>query len=119
MSNKVRTALILSSIPLFFAGAAALGGEGVQVKVTNDGTQDIVVTVYDMSSREPRVVLENERINGFTSVPINALSDASGRAVLSWRATSTDRTTPACGHDDGVQINDSSSLNVHADSSCT
>jgi hypothetical protein len=119
MSVKIRTALILSSIPLFFAGAAALGGEGVQVKVTNDGTQDIVVTVYDMSSRTPRVVLENERINGFTSVPINALSGATGRAVLSWRATSTDRTTPACGHDEGVEIGDSSALNVHADSSCT
>ena len=81
MSATLRTAIILSSIPLFFAGAAALGGEGVQVKITNDGTQDIVVTVYDMSSRTPRVVLDNERINGFTSVPINALSDAAGRAI--------------------------------------
>jgi hypothetical protein len=119
MSATLRTAIILSSIPLFFAGAAALGGEGVQVKITNDGTQDIVVTVYDMSSRTPRVVLDNERINGFTSVPINALSDAAGRAILSWKATSTDRTSPACGHDEGIEVSDSSSLNVHADSSCT
>ena len=34
----------------------ALGGEGVQVKITNDGTQDIVVTVYDMNAN-PRVIL--------------------------------------------------------------
>jgi hypothetical protein len=119
MSLKVRTALALSFLPLCFAGAAALGGEGVQVKVTNDGTQDILVTVYDMSARTPRVVLENERINGFTSVPINALSGASGRAVLSWKATSMDRTSPACGHEEGVQISDASALNVRADSSCT
>jgi hypothetical protein len=119
MNFKLKTALILSSVAGFLACASALGGEGVQVKITNDGTKDIVVTVYDMSSRTPRVVLENERINGFTSVPINALSDATGRAVLSWRATSTDRSSPECGQADGVQISDSSSLNVHADSSCT
>lgn len=119
MSLKMRTAVILSSIAMFLAGAAALGGEGVQVKVTNDGTQDIVVTVYDMSSRTPRVVLENARINGFTSVSINALSDDTGHANLSWRATSADRISPACGHDDGVEIGDSSALNVHADASCT
>src|SRR5271163_601285 len=103
MSLKMRTAVMLSSVPLLLATAAALGGEGVQVKVTNDGTQDIVVTVYDMSSRTPRVVLENARINGFTSVPINALSDATGHANLSWQATSADRTSPVCGHDDGVE----------------
>lgn len=119
MRFNIRTAIMLSSIPLLLAGAAALGGEGVQVKITNDGTEDIVVTVYDMSTRTPRVVLENERINGFTSVPINAISDSTGRAVLSWTATSMDRTSPACGHDERVEISDSSSLNVHADSTCT
>jgi hypothetical protein len=119
MHFNTRTAVILSSIPLFLAGAAALGGEGVQVKITNNGTEDIVVTVYDMSTHTPRVVLENARINGFTSVPVNVISDSTGRANLSWTATSMDRTTPACGHDDGVEISDSSSLNVHADSTCT
>jgi hypothetical protein len=119
MNFTRRSTVIFTAVPLLLAGAAAFGGEGVQVKVTNDGTQDIVVTVYDMSSRTPRVVLENARINGFTSVPINALTDATGRANLSWRATSADRNSPACGHDDGVEINDSSALNVHADSSCT
>jgi hypothetical protein len=118
MTPKMHAAVFLSAIPLFLAGAAALGGEGVQVKVTNDGTQDIVVSVYDMSSRTPRIVLENARINGFTSVPINAIGDETGRANLSWKATSADRSSPACGHDDDVQISDSSALNVHADSTC-
>lgn len=65
----------------------ALGGEGVQVKITNDGTQDIVVTVYDMSA-DPRVILlRNARIRGFTSVPVSAVADGTGRANLSWTAT--------------------------------
>jgi hypothetical protein len=43
MSGHIEAALILA-LPLLMIGTA-LGGEGVQVKVTNDGTQDIVVTV--------------------------------------------------------------------------
>jgi hypothetical protein len=34
----------------FSIATTALGGEGVQVKITNEGTQDIVVTVYDMNA---------------------------------------------------------------------
>ena len=88
MRARIVAALIVTAIPVLLTGTA-LGGEGVQVKITNDGTQDIVVTVYDMNTRPERVVLENARINGFTSVPINAIGDATGRANLSWTATST------------------------------
>jgi len=118
MRLNIRTAIILSSIPLLFAGVA-LGGEGIQVKITNDGTEDIVVTVYDLNTRPQRVVLENARINGFTSVPINVIGDSTGRATISWTATSIDRNSPECGHDEGVELGDSSSLRVHADSSCS
>ena len=119
MRINIRTAaIILGSIPLFFA-AMAIGGEGVQVKITNNGTEDIVVTVYDMNTRPERVVLENARINGFTSVPISVIGDSTGRANISWTATSIDRNSPECGHDDQVAVGDSSSLSVHADSSCS
>jgi len=118
MRLNVRTAIVLSAIPLLCAGAA-LGGEGVQVKITNDGTKDIVVTVYDMNTRTPRVVLENERINGFTSVPINVIGDTAGRAIISLTATSSDGISPECGRGKRVELSDSSSLSVHADSSCS
>jgi hypothetical protein len=119
MRINIRTVtIILGSIPLFFA-AMAMGGEGVQVKITNDGTEDIVVTVYDMNTRPQRVVVENARINGFASIPINVIGDSTGRATVSWTATSIDRNSPACGHDESVELGDSSSLRVHADSSCT
>jgi hypothetical protein len=118
MRLNMRIAIILGAIPLCFAGVAQ-GGEGVQVKITNDGTEDIVVTIYDMNTRPQRVVLENARINGFTSVPINVIGDSTGRATISWTATSIDRNSPACGHDESVELGDSSSLRVHADSSCS
>jgi hypothetical protein len=117
MRARIVAALLVTAMPVLFT-TTALGGEGVQVKITNDGTSDIVVTVYDMNTRPQRVVLENARINGFTSVPINAVGDATGRANLSWTATSTDSTSRKCGHDDTVSVSNDGSVSVHAESSC-
>jgi hypothetical protein len=116
MSGKIKVAFILASLPLFLAGTA-FGGEGVQVKITNGDTQDIVVTVYDMNVNPQKIVLQNARINGFTSVPISAIRDANGRANLSWTATSTDSASPRCGHDNTLGLSNDSSVSVHADSS--
>ena len=116
MRRNIKAVLILG-LPFLMAGAA-FGAEGVQVKITNDGTQDIVVTVYDMNANPQRILLQNARINGFTSVPISAIADATGRANLSWTATSTDSTSKLCGHADTLGISDSSAVSVQAQSSC-
>jgi hypothetical protein len=117
MRSPMKAALIMSCLPLLLA-SAALGGEGVGVKITNDGTEDIVVTVYDMNTSPERVVLTNARINGFTSVPISLVGDAAGRANLSWTATSTDAVFPKCGHANTV-VHNAGSVSVHADSNCS
>jgi hypothetical protein len=110
--------LFLSCLPFTLTGAA-LGGDGIQVKITNDGTSDIVVTVYDMNANPKRILLQNERINGFASVPIFAIGDANGRANLSWTATSADTASPKCGHDDTRGLGNDSAVDVHADLSCS
>ena len=56
---------------------------------------------------------------GITSVPISAIGDAAGHANLSWTATSTDAASPKCGHAETVTLGNDSSVNVHADSSCS
>jgi hypothetical protein len=117
MNGRIKTALILA-LPLLMIGTA-LSGEGLQVKITNDGTQDIVVTVYDMNAQPRAILLQNARINGFTSVPVSAIADATGHANLSWTATSTDGTSAKCGHDDTSGLRNDSAVNVHADSSCS
>jgi hypothetical protein len=116
MGGNIKAALILA-LPLLMIGTA-LGGEGVQVKITNDGTQDIVVTVYDMNANPRAILLQNARINGFTSVPLSAIADATGRANLAWTATSVDPTSAKCGHADTLGLANDSAVNVHADSSC-
>src|ERR1700733_4813030 len=117
MRREIKAGWILAFA--FLMTGTALGGEGVQVKITNNGTQDIVVTVYDMNANPHRILLQNARINGFTSVPVSAIADATGRANLSWTATSTDGTSAKCGHDDTSGLRNDSAVNVHADSSCS
>jgi hypothetical protein len=116
MRARITTVVILV-LPLLFFGTA-LGGEGVEVRITNDGTTDVLVTVYDLNTSPKRVVLTNARINGFTSVPVSLVGDASGKAKLSWTATSADSASPKCDHEDAVAGN-TDSVKVHADSSCS
>src|ERR1700727_2541489 len=117
MRGYIKAALILA-LPLLMIGTA-LGGEGLQVKITNDGTQDIVVTVYDMNANPRAILLQNARINGFTSVPVSAIADATGHANLSWTATSTDETSAKCGRDDSSGLRNDSAVNARADSNCS
>ena len=116
MRREIKAGLLLALA--FLITGTALGGEGVQVKITNNGTQDIVVTVYDMNAKPQRILLQNARINGFTSVPVSAIADATGRANLSWTATSADAASKKCGHDDTLGLSDDSAVSVHADSRC-
>ncbi len=116
MSGNIKATLILA-LPLLMIGTA-LGGDGVQVKITNDGTQDIIVTVYDMNAKPRAILLQNTRINGFTSVPLSATADATGRANLAWTATSADPTWTKCGHADTLGLRNDSAVDVHADSRC-
>src|ERR1700689_1889874 len=71
MRIKIHTALMMVSLPLLLSSQAALGGlNGIDVKITNDGTENIVVTVYDTSTQPNSVVLAHQRINGFSTVPV-------------------------------------------------
>jgi hypothetical protein len=119
MQLKTIKTIVLGAAALLLVGSTALAGEGVDVSITNDGTDDIVVTVYDMAIGPNAVVLAHARINGFTSVPISVSPDANGRADLSWTAISVDANSRKCGHADNVGLGNASSLTVHADSECS
>ena len=81
MNRKLSLAvLVAGAIPLLLLGSTALGGEGVQVTIKNDGTDDILVTVYDMTVGPNAVVLAHARINGFATIPLSVAPDETGRA---------------------------------------
>jgi hypothetical protein len=118
MNRKLGLAVLAGAIPLLLLGSAALGGEGIQVSITNDGTDDILVTVYDMTVGPNAVVLSHARINGFTTVPLSVAPDATGHANVSWTAVTTDPNGRKCGHADHLGLSDSASVTVRADSNC-
>ena len=109
----------LCSAPLLLISASAIGGlNGVDVKITNDGTEDVVVTVYDTSTQPNSVVLSHERINGFTQIPVSLSADDSGRGNLAWTAVSADPGSHKCGHAARAGLTDSTLVRVHADADC-
>ncbi len=118
MNRKLRVAVLASAIPLLLLGSAALGGEGIQVSITHDGTDDILVTVYDRTVGPNAAVLSHARINGFTTIPLSVAPDATGRANVSWTAVTVDANGRKCGHADHVGLGDSASVTVRADSNC-
>jgi hypothetical protein len=118
MQHKLGLPLLLGVVCLVLLATPALSGEGIAVNITNDGTEDIVVTVYDMTLGPNAVVLSHARLNGFTTIPLSVAPDASGRANLSWTAISADSHDRKCDHADSLGLGDSSSISVHADSHC-
>jgi len=117
MNRKLGLAVLAGAIPLLLLGSAAWG-EGIQISIKNDGTDDILVTIYDMTVGPNAIVLSHARMNGFTTVPLSLAPDAAGRANVSWTAVTADTNGRKCGHADHVGLRDSASVTVHADSSC-
>jgi len=108
-------ALLIGALPLLIGGAA-LGQDGINLRVTNDGTGDVYVTVYDSNLHRP--IVEHQRLNGFDQLPISASADAKGRANISWTAISVDNDDRRCGRGRSTNLENSATVSVHADSSC-
>ena len=123
---SIHKGLVLSALPLLLVGGAAMSGSsGIDVTIANDGTEDVVVTVYDTSTQpngQPNaVVFARERINGFTRVPVSLTADQTGRANIAWTAVTADPADPRsrkCGHATQAGLTDSALVSVHADSDC-
>jgi hypothetical protein len=108
--------LLLGVAPLALLSLPALS-DGADVHITNDGTEDIMVTVYD-TSVGPRAVVFSQRVNGFTTIPVNVSLDSAGRANISWTAVTVDPNNPKCGHADRIGLPESASVHVRADAEC-
>jgi len=112
--------LLLSCLPLLLVSAAAVGGlNGVDVVITNDSTDDVMVTVYDTSTHPSSLLLTSARINGFTKIPVALSLDETGRGNVAWSAVSVDPRSRKCGHATSNGLIDAEAVSVHADSECS
>lgn len=109
----------VGALALMFAGAAALADDGVQIKIINDNTSDIIVTVYDMNGVPPRIVVTGQRINGFSSVPITVTLGRDGKAHVSWTAVSVDTNSRLCGNADRPALDSDTAVHTYAKTPCS
>lgn len=72
--TSLHKAAVMGVMPLVLFAATSLGGEGSDLQITNDGTENIFITVYDANTAPPTAVMQNPRIGGFTTVPVSGHS---------------------------------------------
>jgi hypothetical protein len=118
MQHKLLLSVLVAAMPLALLAGPAFSDNGVSLNITNDGTDDIDVTVYDTTLGPKAVVLAHARINGFTTVPVSVSADETGHGNISWTAVTADKTDRNCGHADDVGLADSAAVKVRADSDC-
>src|SRR5271156_6997364 len=107
--------LMLAFFPLILVSAVAVGGlNGVDVVITNDSTDDVMVTVYDTSTHPSSVLLASERINGFTKIPVALSPDETGRGNVAWTAVSVDPRSRRGGRAAGAGLPDSPAVSIRA-----
>ena len=111
--------LTITLAPLWFGlSSVSAFGEGLTITISNDTSDNINVTAYDRNTNPPQMVLASRRIYGSASLTVSIGADSFGQGHLSWTATTIDRDTHMCGHNDKPSLNDGDTVNVQADSDC-
>lgn len=116
MRASNRLTLNIASALMALASTAAYGGEGIMITISNDTSDNILVTAYDRNSNQ--LVLSSRPIYGSASITVTITADDSGQGHLSWTATTIDRDMHQCGRNDKPNLNDGDTVNVHADGDC-
>jgi hypothetical protein len=103
---------------LLLQSAAARADDKVAITLTNDNTDGVYVTVYDMNTSPPSKLLSHQEIEGFASVPLSIAADASGNGHLRWSAVAADPQARKCGRKDRPGLRSDASVHVFANSRC-
>jgi hypothetical protein len=124
MRKLGRPAAILGLLLAVSVGGALGGEDRVAIRISNESTDDIVVTVYDMNATPPEAVVLRQRINGFAWIPASVTAGATGTGHVRWTATSAGAygaagaERPRCGHYDKRGLANDESVGVFANSGC-
>jgi len=111
--------LAAGALTALLTSGFASADDGVPIKITNDGTTDIVVTVYDLNASPRRVVVASQRLNGFSTMAISVTAGADGMGKVAWTATTVDSDGRLCGRDDRQNLVNDAEVHVHANAACT
>jgi len=103
---------------MLLVATAAIADDPVTIRIYNDEADDIIVTVYDTNAQPPGVVIDSQRINGFSWIPVSVAAGAVGNGHVKWIARTAEASFRRCGHREMRGIADDSFVYVSANSSC-
>jgi hypothetical protein len=119
MRTNIQAVILLGlSLTTMLLTTAARADDTVSLRIYNDGTDNMVVTVYDMNAQPPGAVLASQRINGFAWVPVSVTAGAVGNGHIMWIARTASANLHRCGHQEMRGLANDDSVRVFADSKC-
>jgi hypothetical protein len=99
-------------------GPGARADDNFPITITNDNTDDVIVSLYDLNTTPRSKRLSHQRINGFASIPISVTAGPDGTGHVSWKAVSVDPAIHKCGRKDRPGLQPGASVHVYAKSDC-
>src|ERR1700732_1923458 len=96
--RTLRRPVAILALSLMDLAANAAMADTMTIKLLNDGPDALIATVYDMNAQPPEVATVNQRISGFSWVPVLVTAGPRGNAHVKWIARNADPAFPRCGH---------------------
>jgi hypothetical protein len=110
--------IAVACLPLCVGSVSATGAEGLTITISNDSTDNVLLTAYDRNAKPAQLVLSGQPVYGFASIVISLSASATGLGHLSWTARSIDPDMATCGRGNATNLHDGDTVNVHADGDC-
>jgi hypothetical protein len=117
--KRQAAALVYSILSLASLSVFGQEGGGIKLTITNNTSDNLLVTIYDMGVSPRQTILSNRAIYGNASITVSISVDASGSGHVSWTAMSQDPDMRKCGHEDNANLNNGDTVSVYADGSCS
>jgi hypothetical protein len=114
----MRRPVTLLGFTLMLLTATAAIGDTLTIRVFNDSSDAIVATVYDMDAQPPGAAIVNQRIDGFSWIPVLVNAGAAGNAHVRWSARTADPSFRRCGHQERRGLANDATMHVSANSRC-
>jgi len=118
MATMTQVKILVGLSLMLLTVGAAIADDPVTIRIYDDEADDIIVTVYDMNAQPPGVVIDSQRINGFSWIPISVAAGAVGNGHVKWIARTAEASFRRCGYQEIHGIADDSFVYVSANSGC-
>jgi hypothetical protein len=116
--RTLRRRVVILALSLMDLAANAAIADTMTIKLLNDGPDELVATVYDMNAQSPEAATSNQRISGFSWVPVLVTAGPTGHAHVKWIARNADPVSPRCGHRERRGLANDATVRVFANSQC-